>query len=284
MTKYPLTLALYGAVTLLATAASAEDTTCDTAMPKTDIKRERALLQVEIKGSMPKTSELSSTAEGAPPQAEDYEEAYNYLYDDRGYHSDTELTHEEFMINEVKAFKDSQTASSPVLQKVVFLGCSHGKGASMLHDLGFETYGVDVASKAVEMANNRSRTCGAGTDPCFVQGSLTELPYSDSTFDAGVSADVLEHIAPDDVPKVVKEISRVVNHYLFLQIAPHEEMGKNGEKAGMENLHLTTQGPKWWTNAFAQGGWKLKKDLSLPSEAARKDDNDVTYVRIILEK
>jgi len=203
----------------------------------------------------------------------DYEEAYNDLYKNHGYHANSDYTHETGAIDQMVAYRDRLPPTASALHKVLILGCSHGKGAELLHKHGFNAYGIDVAHRAIERANDRSRTCESGTEPCFVQGSLMKLPYSNSSFDGGLSVDVLEHIAPGDVPQVVKEISRVVRHHLFLQIASFTERSKNGEKAGMANVHLTVEGPQWWKTAFAQGGWKVTRDTS-----------DASYVHLILEK
>eukprot|EP00971_Amphidinium_carterae_P169355 3355595-Amphidinium_carterae.1 len=131
----------------------------------------------------------------------------------------------------------------------------------MLHDNSFDAYGVDVATKAIEMATElRGETCSA--PPCFKQEYMASIPYPDQTFDAGLSADVLEHIAPDDVDKVVSEISRVVKHVLALQIASFPEQGLNGEKVGMGNLHLATEDAAFWDAKFAVHGWSVQEDWS----------------------
>merc|ERR1712176_1016342 len=101
----------------------------------------------------------------------------------------------------------------------------------------------------------RVRTCGAGSEPCFVQGSLLQLPYAEQSFDAGMSVDVLEHIAPEDVAQVVKEFTRVVRHYLLLHPAAVEERTGSGEALGIHNVHLTTQDYAWWASQFAEEGW-----------------------------
>jgi len=202
----------------------------------------------------------------------EYKEAYDKLYDDHGYHNDPDLSHEGPAIKDLNSFKVGLVAADPPLHSVVVLGCSHGKGVLLLSQLGFDSYGIDVATKAIDMATQlRGKTCS--TEPCFVQGSLTQLPYLDASMDAGLSVDVLEHIAPYDVPTVVAQISRVVRHYLVLVIASFPEMSQNGEKAGMTNVHLTVEGSAWWSAQFAKQGWKVVSDLS-----------DSRYVRFILRK
>lgn len=210
------------------------------------------------------------------PAADDYDAAYDHLYDNHAYHADSDYTHETPMIQKVASYKAywAKDPANPPCQRVVVLGCSHGKGAQLLHENGFQVWGIDVAQKAIATARElRSNTCGGTPEQCFVQGSLTQLPYAANNFDAGMSVDVLEHISPADVPAVVSEISRTVTHYLFLQIASFTEIGKNGEKAGMENLHLTTEGPAWWSAQFGQHGWKIAEDAS-----------DADYVNLVLWK
>jgi 2-polyprenyl-3-methyl-5-hydroxy-6-metoxy-1,4-benzoquinol methylase len=51
------------------------------------------------------------------------------------------------------------------------------------------------------------------------QGSLTNLPYQDNQFDLVFSADVLEHIQPEEVDTVVRELIRVSKRHLFLSIS-----------------------------------------------------------------
>jgi len=175
-------------------------------------------------------------------------------------------------ISKLKALRQRLPSSSPSLNSVVVLGCSHGKGVEVLHECGFDAYGIDVAPAAIDVAKRlRGKTCRLPT--CFTQGSLTKLPYTAGSMDAGLSVDVLEHISPDDVPTVVDEISRVVKHYLVLQIATVPEAGRNGEKHGMENLHLTVRSKEWWSQQFARVGWQLFQDGS-----------DHAHARIMLKK
>mmetsp|Transcript_122890 Transcript_122890/g.393690 ORF Transcript_122890/g.393690 Transcript_122890/m.393690 type:complete len:190 (-) Transcript_122890:31-600(-) len=142
----------------------------------------------------------------------------------------------------------SEVAGAAPVRSVIVLGCSHGLGAVGLQSRGYLAYGVDVAEKAIQLAvATRGRTCGEGDEPCFVQASLTQLPYESGKFDAGISSDVLEHIQPADVPRVVSEISRVVRRVLVLQIA------------GWADDCATCQDEVWWGEHFAAAGWRIFK-------------------------
>mmetsp|Transcript_23507 Transcript_23507/g.43298 ORF Transcript_23507/g.43298 Transcript_23507/m.43298 type:complete len:230 (+) Transcript_23507:50-739(+) len=188
----------------------------------------------------------------------EYEEAYDHLYDNVGYHSSPKFTLERGSVNKLVNFRKSAT---PKPHTVIVLGCSHGLGVELLHNNSFDAYGVDVANLPIEKALSiRGHTCSS--PPCFKQASLTSIPFPDQNFDAGLSADVLEHIAPNDVDTVVSEISRVVKNVLVLRIASVAEIVGNGEAAGMRNLHLTTEKAPFWTAKFAAKGWTVQEDTS----------------------
>mmetsp|Transcript_17065 Transcript_17065/g.30800 ORF Transcript_17065/g.30800 Transcript_17065/m.30800 type:complete len:217 (-) Transcript_17065:52-702(-) len=172
------------------------------------------------------------------------------LHNETGYDSDPTFTHEESSVEKLAELAQYQI---PLIKSVIVLGCSHGLGVQMLHSKSFDAYGVDAASEAIEEATKlRGNTCAS--PPCFKQASLTSLPFPEQQFDAGLSSDVLEHIDPHDVKRVVEEISRVVKYMLVLRIA-------------------VTEGSPYWAREFWRFGWKVKEDQSTPS-----------YVQLVLER
>ena len=209
------------------------------------------------------------------PSTADYQATYDLLYEQHDYHSDGNYSHENALVDLFSRLAATlETSGEAVLRSAVVLGCSHGMGVEMLHRHGVQAWGVDVAKRAIEMAKQlRGNTCEISPDQCFVQSSLTKLPFAADSFDVGLSADVLEHLAPNDVPKAVREISRVVKYFLLLDIAPTVEGGKNGERVGIDNLHLTTEDSDWWISAFAAGGWRVHENAS-----------DATTTRLVLRK
>jgi ubiquinone/menaquinone biosynthesis C-methylase UbiE len=81
------------------------------------------------------------------------------------------------------------------------LGCGNGEMASFFNNK-FTTYGVDISSSAIKMANNRgiiARCCDA---------SNSDLPYNDEFFDNISCLDVLEHLI--DPEKTLQEIHRII--------------------------------------------------------------------------
>ena len=91
------------------------------------------------------------------------------------------------------------------------VGCSTGGSLAPLAGRGAAVVGVDVSSLAVAEARR------LGRDVRLAEAS--RLPFEVQAFDLVVSADVLEHLAPGDVPAAVAELKRVASRFLFLKIA-----------------------------------------------------------------
>lgn len=86
-------------------------------------------------------------------------------------------------------------------RRVLDVGCGKGRFARILHDEepAAKICGLDLS---VEML----RYAPAGVGVCA--GSMTELPFADSTFDAAYATESLEHAV--EIAKAVAEICRVV--------------------------------------------------------------------------
>lgn len=82
-------------------------------------------------------------------------------------------------------------------------GCGTGGLIKALHaaNPGWRATGLDFMPLACELARERT-----GTE--IVQGSVTELPFADGSFDAVVSADVICQV--EDGARALREFARVV--------------------------------------------------------------------------
>lgn len=93
---------------------------------------------------------------------------------------------------------------------ILEVGCNAGNQLLCLHEMGFTRLsGLELQSDALTQA--RARVPSAG----LKQGSAFELPYPDMSFDLVFTSGVLIHIAPTDLPVVLREIHRVSRRYVW---------------------------------------------------------------------
>ncbi|MEM9967717.1 MAG: bifunctional 2-polyprenyl-6-hydroxyphenol methylase/3-demethylubiquinol 3-O-methyltransferase UbiG [Pseudomonadota bacterium] len=89
---------------------------------------------------------------------------------------------------------------------VLDLGCAGGFMSEALDLKGAKVTGIDPAAQAIEAAKRHATQ--SGKDIQYDVGVGEALPYADSTFDAVVCVDVLEHVK--DLQQVVAEVARVL--------------------------------------------------------------------------
>jgi SAM-dependent methyltransferase len=86
--------------------------------------------------------------------------------------------------------------------RVLDVGCGPGDAAGRAAERGADATGVDVAAAMVEIAQQRHPVAR------FVQASVTELPFADDSFDAGVGNIVIQHVG--EPGRAVRELERVL--------------------------------------------------------------------------
>jgi 2-polyprenyl-6-hydroxyphenyl methylase/3-demethylubiquinone-9 3-methyltransferase len=89
---------------------------------------------------------------------------------------------------------------------VLDLGCAGGFMAEAMHDRGARVTGIDPAGAAVAAA--KAHAAQTGRHIAYDVGVAEDLAFPDSSFDAVVCVDVLEHVA--DLGKALAEVGRVL--------------------------------------------------------------------------
>lgn len=83
-------------------------------------------------------------------------------------------------------------------------GCGDGWYTARMVAVGARATGVDYSGKAISFA--RIIVDGAS----FFDASLTKLPFRDASFDIIFSFQVIEHIPPQELPRAILELQRVL--------------------------------------------------------------------------
>ncbi|GHU03882.1 hypothetical protein FACS1894205_1170 [Alphaproteobacteria bacterium] len=148
------------------------------------------------------------------------------------------------------------------------VGCGEGLLLASLLAEGCDCYGVDVADIVIQRCNERA-------PGRFRTGSVLHLPFVDNSFDTVVCTDVLEHIAPPDVPQALRELRRVSAGVVYLRISTCLDY---------DNFwHLTVETRKWWENACLAAGFRFhaREMICAPFEMRNYEVDPCT---LVLEK
>ena len=174
-----------------------------------------------------------------------YEELYEKLYSNYGYHSSEELNTTHYP----SFFASCLNPSNIEYESVLDIGCSTGIGIkSFFEPLGKRCEGIDVSKTAIDRATERGVSAQVA--------SVTDIPFDDNSFDLVCSTDVIEHIRPEDQEKSHRECFRTAKKYVAHKIANTPEANKF---AG-ETLHLTCWSHEKWMEFFESlnlENWKL---------------------------
>ena len=120
-----------------------------------------------------------------------------------------------------------QVVMSCGLGTALDVGSGEGVLVAALLRRGVDAQGVDVSKVVVARCNKR-------IPGRFTHGSILSLPFEDDSFHTVVSTYCMEHLAPEDVSKALREIHRVTGLYAFLKIATSQD--------GDDHGHLTIEG------------------------------------------
>ena len=94
--------------------------------------------------------------------------------------------------------------------RILEVGCNIGNQLLCLQKMGFKSlYGLDLQEYAVELSKSRTKHIN------IIQGSAFDIPYKNGFFDLVFTSGLLIHIAPSDIRKVLAEIYRSSNKYIW---------------------------------------------------------------------
>ena len=124
-------------------------------------------------------------------------------------------------------------ATSLHCTSVLEIGCGTGIDLRLFPDT-FEIHGIDLNDNALKIAKEKSPTGD------FKKGSITELPFEDSSIDFIFTHQLLNYLDDDTVEKGVAEMYRVAGKYIM-----NCEKFEETEKKIDENHKFRNMYKKW---------------------------------------
>lgn len=137
--------------------------------------------------------------------------------------------------------------------KILDYGCAKGFTVKALCSLGYNCYGADISSYAVDTADSEISN----------RISLLELDkintwFQENKFDAIICKDVLEHIPYENMDQLLTNFRNSSNK-LFI-IVP---LAENGVYVAPEYekdvTHIIREDIEWWVNKLIKNGFNVEK-------------------------
>jgi SAM-dependent methyltransferase len=142
-----------------------------------------------------------------------------------------------------------EVAKPTAVQTIADFGCGTGRGGLRIRQLtGANLRLFDFAENCLDADVKEALTEGFS----FARHDLTQ-PFGEK-FDIGYCSDVLEHIPPEDVEKVLLNLGMACKR-LFLCISTEED--HMGVLIG-EKLHLTVRDAVWWHTLVEELGFRIE--------------------------
>ncbi len=115
----------------------------------------------------------------------------------------------------------------PPHASVVDMGCGAGRESVFLAECGFDVIGVDISSKALEIAKRRAWDAGVEVD--FRQGNFFELPIDDLSIGFVNDRGGFHLVSEKYRPQYVAEVRRVLkpDGIVMIRGASAEEIDEN---------------------------------------------------------
>lgn len=125
--------------------------------------------------------------------------------------------------------------------KILDLGFGDGRNMPLLHDLGFEVYGVEISEEICRLI--RSRMERLGVPARLKTGTNSHLPYDDRTFDFILACHACYYVSPgESFSDNLREIARVLRtggRFIFSLAKTDSYILKEAESLGNGHYRIT---------------------------------------------
>ena len=125
--------------------------------------------------------------------------------------------------------------------KIIDIGCGSGSNLFYLKNKGFDVYGIDNSSKAIDFIYKKNKSLKKKLFKC----SFTNLPFKKEYFDAAISIGVFYYEEINGIKNGIDELHRVL------------------KKNGIARIYLISNKDKKYTKNFnkVSKGWEKNMNL-----------------------
>ena len=125
-------------------------------------------------------------------------------------------------------------------RRLLDVGCAMGFLVEALRDRGVDAWGINISHFAIQSVRSDIK-------PYCQETSVLEYSPSDRPFDVLTCIELLEHIAPDDLPQVIAKIASLTDTVLFSSMP----------SAYADHTHLSVRPIEGWLELFGNHGFSF---------------------------
>lgn len=117
-------------------------------------------------------------------------------------------------------------------KNVLDIASGEGYGSHLMSRFAGNVCGVDIDNESVELAKKKYKS----NNLIYKQGSATQIPFDDNTFDVVVSFETIEHIAEHN--QMISEVKRVLKKDGILIISTPDKMYYSDIRKFNNHFHI----------------------------------------------
>lgn len=140
--------------------------------------------------------------------------------------------------------------------RVLEVGCACGSIMRGMGEAGIVMEGIDLSSHMIALGKEKWPDMAA----LLHAGDAADLSmFEDGHFDAVHSAQVAEHWVPEQVPKILRELSRVTTAgaVFFCALDTAELFARQGRSLENDDpTHICIRPMSWWNEQLVAAGWE----------------------------
>lgn len=151
------------------------------------------------------------------------------------------------------------------------VGCAFGHLCAALQKAGIDARGIDISEYSISQALPQVR------DKVSVCDVTRGTPFKDREFPTVVAYQTMEHIKVIDIPLVVKEICRICDEYVCIEVPTWYDDKTPDRSDSFDKSHVSFYSASFWVDQFYAEGFYL--DINLSHKLMGTDSSRLVFYR-----
>lgn len=125
--------------------------------------------------------------------------------------------------------------------RVLDFGCGRGANLEFLVDMGFEVYGIDISTEAIEICRKNERFKGSNFIQADIINDKTLAESFDVKFDIIIATASLTYLKRDDIKEVIRQFKEVLTDEGLIMATFFEKQSAYSQQKDENGMVCTTR-------------------------------------------